>query len=68
MTEAREYNISRINRFTRQVRQKHLNGQRFGKRWKHAVRNAQQYLNGQGKLRSKVKTGSSSTLRRDDRF
>jgi hypothetical protein len=27
-----------------------INGQRFGKRWKHAVRNAQQYLKRSGKI------------------
>ncbi len=27
-----------------------INGQRFGKRWKHAVRNAQQYLKREGKV------------------
>lgn len=28
-----------------------INGQRFGKRWKHAVRNAQQYLKRSGQIR-----------------
>ncbi len=27
-----------------------INGQRFGKRWKHAVRNAQQYLKRSGQI------------------
>jgi hypothetical protein len=27
-----------------------INGQQFGKRWKHAVRNAQQYLKRSGQI------------------